>query len=203
LVLRRIKDRWHNSTPDDPSRRVLTEKSVDDHASALSFIIWRQSLNGAINLHAEDFRYDDDRQRIAVISELLGFQIHLVDRRCHGLFADDERAALVNSLCSRVADHMQENMEDIAGPGNYRSPFIALLNKRFEDYAQFDFNDAVPGYDVLRYLGSNVLEIMGEDQTNRWTIDQIIDIDAPELVAQINKSMTRLFGLDQPGAESG
>lgn len=197
MVVRRIKDRWHNSTPDDASRQVLTEKSLHDHASALSFIIWRQSLNGAINLHAEDFRYDNDQQRIAIISELLAFQIQLVDRRCHALFDEAQRATLLNSLCARVAEHMQENLEDIAGPGNYKPPFIALLNRRFDDYAQFDFDDAIPGYDVLRYLGRNVLDVMGEDQTNRWIMDQIIDIDAPALVKQINKSVTRLFGLDQ------
>jgi len=203
MVVRRIKDRWHNSTPEDTSRRVLEEKSLDDQASALSFIIWRQALNGAVNLHAEDFRYDDDQQRIAVISELLAFQIHLVDRLCHGFIDDSRRASLMSSLCNRVADHIQENLVDIAGPGHYRRPFIALLNRRFADYAHFHYTGNVPGYDFLRYLGRNVLDIMGEDQTNRWIMDQIIDIDAPQLVRQIDTSVTRLFGLDQQPAGDG
>ncbi|MBX2884118.1 MAG: hypothetical protein KTR32_29455 [Granulosicoccus sp.] len=203
MVVRRIKDRWHNSTPDDPSREVLTEKSLDDQASALSFIIWRQALNGAINLHAEDFRYDDDRQRIGVISELLAFQIQLVDRLSHGFLEDTQRASLLNSLCLRIAEHVQENMTDIAGPGQYQQPFIALLNRRFTEYAQFNYSGNNPGYDVLRYLGRQVLDIMGEDQTNRWIMDQVIDIDAPALVKQIDRSVTRLFGLDQSDSGSG
>ncbi|MBX2881442.1 MAG: hypothetical protein KTR32_15970 [Granulosicoccus sp.] len=196
MVVRRIKDKWHNSTPDDPDRHVLSEKSADDHASALAFIIWRQSLNTAINLHAEDFRYDSDQQRIAVISELVAFQVQLVDRRCHQLFDQKERTLLVTSLCQRLADQMQDNLEDIAGPGGYRQPFIALLNNRFTEYAHFEFAEAQPGYDVLRFLARQVLDIMGEDQTNRWVMDQIIDLDAPALVKQLSKSVNRLFGVD-------
>lgn len=203
MVVRRIKDRWHNSTPDDPTRAVLSEKTLDDQASALSFIIWRQALNGAINLHAEDFRYDDDHQRIGVISELLAFQIQLVDRLSHAFLKDESRGSLLNSLCLRVAEHVQENLTDIAGPGQYQQPFIALLNHRFEEYAQFGFNGKKPGYEMLRYLGRQVLDIMGEDQTNRWIMDQVIDIDAPALAEQIERSVTRLFGLDQSDEETG
>lgn len=174
---------------------MLSEKTLQDHASALSFIVWRQALNGAIDLHA-DFRYDDDRQRVGVISELLAYQIQHIDRLCHPRFEDSERAVLLNSLCARVSEHMQENLQDIAGPGDYRTPFIDMLNRRFEDYSQFEYDDMVPAYDTLRYLGRQVLDIMGEDQTNRWIIEQIIDIEAPALTAQVDKSVSRLLGQD-------
>jgi len=196
MAIRRIKDRWHNSTPDQPERQVLDEKSLDDQASALAFITWRHALNGAINLHAEDYRYDDDQQRVAVISELLAFQIQLVDRLGHGFLQDSEREIFINALCAKTADHMQDNLNDIAGPGNYRPPFIALLNDRFTEYAAFAYTDDRPGYDVLRFLGHQILQIMGDDQTNRWVIDQVIEIDAPELVDNVVRSTTRLFGRD-------
>jgi len=196
MAVRRIKDRWHNSTPDNPQRTVLDEKSLDDQAGALAFIIWRHALNGAINLHAEDYRYDTDQQRIAVISELLAFQIQLIDRLSYQFLETSEREILLNRLCSRVAEHMQENLDEIAGPGNYKPPFIALLNSRFGEYAQFAYRDERPGYDALRFLGHQVLDIMGDDQTNRWVIDQIIEIDAPELIDNVVRSTERLFGRD-------
>ena len=193
---RRIRDRWHNSTPERDNRDVIGEKSSDDQASALAFILWRHALNGAINLHAEDFRYDSDQQRIGVISELLAFQIQHVDRLTHSFIDQQSRSALITELCNKVAQHMQENLSDIAGPGNYIPPFIALLNKRFESYAAFSYNDHIPGYGSFRYLGHQVLEIMGEDQDNRWVIDQIIEIDAPDMTDQVTKSTQRLFGRD-------
>lgn len=194
MAVRRIKDRWHNSTPEVPDREVLDEKTLDDQAGALAFITWRHALNGAINLHAEDYRYDDDHQRIAVISELLAFQVQLIDRLSHSFLQTSEREIFINALCSKVADHMQDNLEDIAGPGNYRPPFVALLNDRFTEYATFAYSDERPGYDTLRCLGHKILQIMGDDQTNRWVIDQIIEIDAPELIDNVIRSTSRLFG---------
>ncbi len=196
MVVRRIKDRWHNSTPEDTKREVLTEKSLKDQASALAFIQWRTALNGAINLHDEDFRYDDDQQRIGVITEYLAFQIQLVDRLCSEFLSDPERETLISEICRKAADQIQDNLTDIAGEGQYRPPFIALLNQRFGEYSTLEYNDGQPNYEVRRFLGHCVLMLLGEDQTNRWVIDQVIDIEAPEFIDQNVKSLNRLFGRD-------
>jgi len=193
LVVRRIKDRWHNSTPENSKRNVSSEKTGDDQASALGFIIWRKALNGAINLHAEDFHYDDDRQRIGVISELLAFQIQHVDRLTAEFITDTDRRNLISGLCQKVSAQMQDNLTDIAGPGNYIPPFVALLNERFEDYARFEYRNGRPGFAAFRFLGHQVLTLMGEDQTNRWVIDQIMEIDGPDLIDQVTKSTNRLY----------
>ncbi|OED38815.1 hypothetical protein AB833_18145 [Chromatiales bacterium (ex Bugula neritina AB1)] len=189
-----MKDRWHNSTPDDSGRQVVAEKSLADQASALAYIIWKVALNKAINLHAEDFRYDDDRQRIGVITEFVAFQIQHVDRLSHHYEVGADRAGFIQALCGHVAEQMQDNLTDIAGPRNYKTPFVALLNRRFSDYARLEYREEQPGYGLLRYLGHSVLELMGEDQTNRWVIDQIIEIDAPDMAEQITRSAGRLFG---------
>lgn len=194
MVIRRIKDRWHNSTPENSERQVLSEKSLKDQASALAFIQWRTALTTAINLHAEDFRYDNDQQRVGVITEYLAFQVQLIDRLSNQFLSDTERETLVSEICRKLAEQVQDNLEDIAGPGQYQPPFIALLNRRFGEYAEFGFKDGEPAYNARRFLGHSVLMLLGEDQTNRWVIDQVIDIDAPELIAQNVKSLNRLFG---------
>jgi len=144
MVVRRIKDRWHNSTPENTKRQVLNEKTLIDQASALGFIQWRTALNSAINLHAEDFRYDDDYQRVGVITEYLAFQIQMTDRLAYEFLSDSERETLVVAVSKKAADQIQDNLEDIAGPGQYRAPFIALLNKRFDDYADFQYHRIKP-----------------------------------------------------------
>ncbi len=193
MVVRRIKDRWHNSTPEDSAREVLGEKTLLDQASALAFIQWRTALNSAIDLHAEDFRYDNDQQRVGVITEYLAFQIQLVDRLSAEFLDTTEREVLVSEICAKAADQIQDNLTDIAGPGNYRPPFISLLNQRFSEYATFKFKDDRPGYEAMRFIGHCVLELLGDDQTNRWVIDQVMEIDAPAMVDQNVKSLNRLF----------
>jgi len=194
MVVRRIKDRWHNSTPENTKRQVLNEKTLIDQASALGFIQWRTALNSAINLHAEDYRYDDDYQRVGVITEYLAFQIQITDRLSSEFLNDIERETLIVAVSKKAADQIQDNLEDIAGPGQYRAPFIALLNKRFDDYADFQYRDGRPDYQAMRYLGHTVLGLLGDDQTNRWVIDQVMEIDAPAIVDQNIKSLNRLFG---------
>jgi len=194
MVKRRIKDRWHNSTPENNERQVLSEKSLQDQASALAYIQWRTALNTAINLHAEDFRYDNDQQRVGVITEYLAFQVQLVDRLSSEFLSDEERETLISEICRKLAEQVQDNLEDIAGPGLYKPPFVALLNQRFGEYAEFGFADGQPAYNARRFLGHSVLMLLGEDQTNRWVIDQVMDIDAPELIEQNVKSLNRLFG---------
>jgi hypothetical protein len=184
----RIKSRWHRS-----GRNETARKGFDDHASALAFITWRLSLETARKLHGEGFDYASDRERIAVMGELLAYQVQVVDRLAFDRLDDEERSVLVNALGARLADHMQDNLGDIAGPGDYRRPFIALLNDRVRDYAGLSFEDGQPGFDFVRYLGDSVLKAMGTSQTNRWVIDQIMEIEAPELAERVSKSLADLF----------
>ena len=188
MAVRRLKNKWHR-----PDGVKWTTKSMENHATALAFITWSAALDTARKLHGEGYDYESDHQRIGVITELVAFAIHLCDRFAFESLDDDNRAALVNALGDRLAGHMQENLEQIAGPGNYRPPFISLLNRRLADYSETDFVNDEPGYELLRYLGSCVLEIMGETQTNRWVMDQIMTIEAPLIIEKMRASFDNLL----------
>jgi len=166
---------------------------VENHASALAFISWSASLETARKLHGDGYEYESDYQRIGVINELLAFSLHLCDRLAFDRLDEAQRKNLVNALGDRLAEHMQENLEQIAGPGRYKPPFIALLNRRMADYAQTQFSDGEPGFDFIRYLGSSVLEVMGDTQTNRWVIDQIMSVEAPVITEKIRTSFENLL----------
>ena len=183
----RIKSRWHES-----SRNQSRPKHLEDHASALAFIAWRLSLEGAKNLHGEGYDYLGDYERIAVITEFAGFLVQCVDRQAHGALSDAGREHLVNALAHRLADQMQENLTDIAGPGNYRAPFIETLNDILGEYGRTDFGEQGPEFDNLRVFGAGVLRIMGETQTNRWVIDQIMQIDGPDIYEKIRDAYDNL-----------
>lgn len=186
----RIKSRWHNS-----GRHTTLSKAVADHASALAFIIWRLSLDGARALHGEGFEYLGDYERIGVITEFVAYLVQLTDRLAHGQMEDPSRDVLVNALAHRLADQIQDNLTDIAGPGNYHAPFIEALNARLTSYSTTSFEvETGPGFDGLRVFGARVLEIMGETQTNRWVIDQIMQIDGPDLYEKLKPAFANLLG---------
>ena len=184
----RIKSRWHHSDRNESQR-----KGFEDSAGALAFIVWRLSLEHARQLHREGFDYASDRERIRVISEFCAYAVQLVDRLAHQRIDDEARAVLVVSLGRRLSDLMQDNLLDIAGPGEYRAPFVEMLNERLDDYARFEFDADEPGFEALRYFGDRVMRSMGISQTNRWVMDQIMVVAAPEVFEKVSQSLDNLL----------
>ena len=184
----RIKSRWHHS-----ERNEARGKTFADSAGALAFIVWRLSVEHAKDIHREGFDYVSDRERIRVISEYCAFAVQLVDRLAYRRIDDEARAALVVALGRRLADQMQDNLRDIAGAGEYRAPFVEMLNDRLDDYARFDLDEEEPGFEALRYFGDRVMRSMGVSQTNRWVMDHVMEISAPEIAEKVSKSVHDLL----------
>ncbi len=188
MPIKRIKSTWHQS-----ERNETVDKSFEDIAGAMAFIAWRIALESARDLHRERYNYDSDQQRVAVIAEFLAFLVQVADRVVYDVLDQDERTGAINALGRRLSDHIQDNLTDLFGPGDYRSPFIGTLNARLRDYSAFSFEDDQPDYHFLRYFGDRILKIMGEDQTNRWVIDEVMEKAAPEAARHMTRSVRNLF----------
>ncbi len=184
----RIKSSWHQS-----DRNETNEKGLQEQAGALAFIAWRIALDRAKNLHGEDYLYNDDMQRIAVICEYLAYEVALIDRMIFDRLTFQEREVMMNELGTRAGDHVQDNAQDLFGAGDYKGGFIDNMNVRLNDYADFGFGDGGPSYAFDRYLGKRVQAIMGVDQTNKWSMDQAMEIDAPETYKRVRKAVNDLF----------
>lgn len=181
----RIKSHWWN-----PEQA----RSVPEIAGALAFIAWHLSVEKAVNLHCERFVYTDDRQRMAVIQEYLIFLIQIADRLCYGIMNEDDRRILITTVVTKLIEHIQDNGRDLCSDGDHGRPFIALLNQRSDEYAQFHFNDEGPSYPFLRHLGYEIQCVMGQqEEENRWVIDQVMDRDGWEAYKQFIGAFRNLF----------
>jgi hypothetical protein len=183
-VALRIKSHWYNED---------NERSLEEIAGALAFNAWKLAMDKAITLHGEQFVYESDRQRLDVIAEYLAFQVQIVDRMSHGRLEQEERQTLITALALRLAQHMQENAGELLGGTEHADRFIALLNQRAQEYAELGFTDDGPSYPFMRHLGFEIQQLMGESQENRWVIDQVMDMDAPEVYKQIKRILRNLF----------
>jgi hypothetical protein len=183
-VALRIKSRWWDED---------AERSLPEIAGALAFIAWRVAMEKAINLHCERFVYESDRQRLDVIQEYLAFLVQLADRLSYEALDDEDRRTLVTTLARKVIEHVQDNSQDLLGPGDYGSPFIELLNQRSGEYAELRLTDEGPSYPFLRHLGYEIQRIMGEREENRWVIDQVMDKDGWDAYQQFARAFGNLF----------
>lgn len=179
----RIKSHWH-----DEDR----ERSLEEIGGALAINAWRMARDKAINLHGEDFVYEGDEQRMAVIVEYLIFQVQLIDRLSHGALAESDRRRLITAMALGVAAQVQSNSVDLFGPGDYGRSFIDRLNERAADYAELNFTDQGPSYPFLRLLGYEIQGIMGQRDQNRWVIDQVMDSDGPEIYRKLARAFRDL-----------
>ncbi len=182
----RIKSSWHDDDAD---------RSLDEIAGAAAFIAWRIAKEKAITLHGEDFIYESDEQRMAVIQEYLLFQLAVMDRiAVERLGMDDaQRKTFIIGTAKGMAGHVHDNAIDLFRPGDHVGPFIEKLNERGGEYAEFGFTDEGPTYPFYRHLGWLMQQIMGESQENRWVIDQVMDKDGPYVAREIEKAMLNLF----------
>ena len=179
----RIRDRWRN--PGQP-------ESAEKNGQALGYVCWQLALTAARNLHAEDFIYQDDVQRVAVIREYLVFLVHAADRLAFDTLEAHDRATFVPALAHACAGQFQRNAAEVLGSSDYREQFIDTLNRRNNHYGECSFSEGVPGYALLRAFSDHIQAIMGSDQTNRWVMDQVMDIDGPDVVRQLGRSMMNL-----------
>lgn len=180
----RIKSHWHKEEKD---------RSTDEIAGAIAFSSWRMAMEKAKILYRERFDYTSDQQRLNVIAEYLLFSAMVVDRLVYEVFNPEERRELITSLVTRLAEHVQENSQDLLGEGDYRSPFIDKFNLRSGEYAQLSFDqDDGPSYPFMRHLGYEIQLLMGTGKENRWVIDQVMDKDGHEVYRQLKRLVKNL-----------
>ena len=124
----------------------------------------------------------------------LVFLIHICDRVCATRLQPDDRERFVIKLTQLCAGHLHRNAEEILGPGDYTEAFIDTFNARSNDFSQCKYEKGGPGYSLLRAFGAQIQQLMGNDQTNRWVMDQVTEINAQNAVDQIQKSIRNILG---------
>ena len=118
--------------------------------------------------------------------------MHLADRMKAEALDANERREFITSLAQHLASQVQENRTDAQGKGDYRKPFIELLNARAADYAECPMPDGEPGYAMKRYFADSVRAVIGE-KDNKWVTDQVMEIEVPETLIPLKKALSELF----------
>lgn len=179
----RLKTRWNLKD---------RERSVIETASAMAFTMWRIGQRAILNLENAGFQTDTNLQRLDIMEEILAFLLHVVDRSIADSLTPEDRQVIIAEIAKQLSRRVQENRADLQGSGDFRTPFIALVNTRSADLAGFSFSDGEPGYACRRYVGECVRSRMGE-RDNKWVTDQVMDIEVPEALKPLNRAVRDLI----------
>ena len=182
-----IKTRW----------RKKGARTLADRAGVIGANVWKIALEIFKHMEKESFRFGSDRLVTDVLAEFIAFLVQLTDRAVYGRLGEADRATLIAAVVGHLAATMENNQLDLLGPGEYRKPFIALLNARFGEYAGFECPGGEPGYPCVRFFATKVSDAMASSD-NKWVVEQIMDIEAPEMVRVIRKLVDQAANTASP-----
>ena len=184
----RVKSKWFKSE---------REKTPQEIAGAMAFIIWRIGQNALKNTRKADFDVAVGVQYFAFLSEFLIFLVQVADRIAYGRLSGEIRFAFTTALAKLVAEILAENQNELLGGevSEHKGNFIGQLNLRAGEYAECEYGSDGPSFSFLRYLAHCMLDIVDE-RDKSWVIDQMMAIEAPEAVAMVEKAMQSLLEAD-------
>ncbi|HYA46608.1 MAG TPA: hypothetical protein VEF92_03555 [Burkholderiales bacterium] len=174
-------------------------RSTAEIASVLASTIWRLSDEVVANLSKWDCDIVTPERGMKILGEMSAFLLHMSDRLAYRSLAEAERARFIQAAGQRLAEIMQDNIRAMVGDDgfDYKANFIDLIDRRAADYASFECTPEKPGYPILRYLGLAVREHMLESD-QPWVADQIMDIQAPEALGMLKKTVDGLLSPEKP-----
>ena len=180
----RIKNQWFNAEK---------PKSARETASAMAFIVWRVAQNMLKQMREAQFDIDVGPQYFAFMREVLVFLIQVVDRMAFERMSPQERVDFTSAMVVRVAEILEESELEwlpppAAGQESRRNQFIDLCNEQADAYAEFGHGPQGPDFGFVRYLGSRI-EIIMPKKDQRWVIDQVMAIEAPEALEMVQRGM--------------
>ena len=182
-----IKTRW----------RKKGARTLADRAGVIGANVWKIALEIFKHMEKEGFRFGSDRLVTDVLAEFIAFLVQLTDRAVYGKLGEADRATLIAAVVGHLAATMENNQLDLFGAGEYRKPFIDRLNARFGEYAGFEYPGGEPGYPCLRFFATRVSDVMASSD-NKWVVEQMMDIEAPEMVRVTRKLVDQAVDAASP-----
>ena len=172
------------------------ERTAEEIASAVASTTWRVADKAVDNLGREDYDIITPARGFKLIAEFVAFLAHYCDRMAYATLSPERRVAVLQAVSKRLGEVMEENILDAVGPDpnrNYKAEFIDFLNRRFADYAEFEFpDDDKASFPALRFLSLQIRDEMG-DSDKTWIMDQIMEIEMPEMMGTVRKSFKGLL----------
>ncbi len=166
--------------------------TLEDTATIVGFNIWKIAQEAYKHMESEGFRFGSDAQVTTVVTEFIAFLLQSADRLVYRRLSEADRATFINAVGKHLANTMETNQRDLLGPGDYRAAFIDTLNAAFRDYAEFNYTNDGPSYPYLQCFAGKIADAMASSD-NKWVVEQIIDIEAPDMLKFLNKLLSAVF----------
>lgn len=172
------------------------QRSAATLASVVALLAWKLAVAAINRMRKADYDIDIGRPYFDFICEFLVFMAVVADRVAYLKLDPDKRTDFTTALAVRLAEIVEENNYMLlasADPGACKRHFIDLFNRRSGEYAEFDYGPEGPDFGFKRLFAACLREGLPE-KDRLWVVDQVMDIEVPEALKSLDKTLTGLFG---------
>lgn len=174
------------------------QRSAATLASVVAVLAWKLAIESIKRMRTADYDIDIGRPYFDFVCEFLVFLAVSADRIAYRELDEGDRIEFTTSLAQNIARFVEENNIMLLGeavPGESQRHFIELFNRRAADYAEFGYDQNGPDFGFKRLFAACLRDVLPE-KDKLWVVDQAMDIEAPEALKMLDKTLTGLFNPD-------
>ena len=171
-------------------------RSMAELASVVAMLSWKLAVESIRRMRAAKFDIDLGRPYFDYVVETMALHAHYADRVAFEKLSAEQRAEFTSALAQRMAEAVEDNADMLltaSEPGACRRHFLEVFNVAGADYAEYSCDEKGPDFGFRRAYAARVREGMPEKDKD-WVYDQVMEIEAPEGVQAIRKTLDGLFG---------
>ncbi|MDP1524244.1 MAG: hypothetical protein Q8M20_00400 [Rhodocyclaceae bacterium] len=175
------------------------QRSAATLASVVAVLAWKLAIESIKRMRKADYEIDIGRPYFDFVCEFLVFLAMSADRIAYRELDEAERVEFTTSLAQNIARFVEENRIMLLGEavlGESQQHFLTLFNQRGGEYAEFGYDENGPDFGFKRFFAACLRDVLPE-KDKLWVVDQAMDIEAPEALKMINKTLAGLFDPDQ------
>lgn len=179
------------------------QRSPATLASVVAVLAWKLAIESIKRMRKADYDIDPGRQYFDFVCEFLAFLAVCADRVAYRELDEDARVEFTTVLTRNIGRFVEENNIMLLGeavPGESQRHFIDLFNRRAADYAEFDYDEKGPDFGFKRFFAACLRDVLPE-KDKLWVVDQAMDIEAPEALKMLEKTLAGLFNPEQAKSE--
>ncbi len=179
------------------------QRSPATLASVVAVLAWKLAIESIKRMRKADYDIDPGRQYFDFVCEFLAFLAVSADRVAYRELEEDARVEFTTVLARNIGRFVEENNIMLLGeavPGESQRHFIDLFNRRAAEYAEFDYTEAGPDFGFRRFFAACLRDVLPE-KDKLWVVDQAMDIEAPEALKMLEKTLAGLFNPEQAKSE--
>jgi hypothetical protein len=179
------------------------QRSPATLASVVAVLCWKLAIESLKRMRKADYDIDAGRPYFDFVCEFLAFLAVSADRVAYQELTEEGRIEFTTTLARNIGRFVEENNIMLLGeavPGESQRHFVDLFNLRAAEYAEFDYDDKGPDFAFKRYLAACLRDVLPE-KDKLWVVDQAMDIEAPEALKMLEKTLAGLFDPEQAQSE--